>query len=131
MDGDQARALNLHKDQFLKSLESNKDAEQEADWFIERLTYLPGDVWPERWLIETLKSADIDGLEQLLHVSKEELSTYLDVAASASKHNEVYNLARSLSLDPTNVYHFSATWLLSKGNNDFQRIWEIINRFLS
>jgi predicted ATPase len=131
MDGDQAHSLNLHKSQFLKSLESNKDAEQEVEWLMRRLAFLPGNVWPEKWLIETLRSVDVSGLAELLHISKEELSSYVDDAASASKHNEVYNLAKNLSLDPIHVYYVSAAWLLSEGNADFQPIYEIVNSFLS
>jgi len=131
MDGDQAHALNLHKNQFLKALESNKDAAREADWFIQRLAFLPGNTWPERWLIETLKSVDIVGFDELLNVSKEELSTYINTAVSASKGNEIYTLSKSLSLELANIYYLSATWLLKKGNNDFQPIYEILHKFLS
>ncbi len=130
MDGDQAHALDLHKSQFLKSLESSKDAEQEAEWFMQRLAFLPGNVWPEKWLIETLKSVDISGLAKLLHTSEEELLTYIDDASNALKHNEIYILAQNLSLDPANIYYVSAVWLLGMGNNDFKPIHEIIDRFL-
>ncbi|MBI4643310.1 MAG: AAA family ATPase [Deltaproteobacteria bacterium] len=57
MDGDQAAKIRHHMKKFLEALENSKDTEKEIEWFEQRLVFLPGKTWPEKWLIQTLRSS--------------------------------------------------------------------------
>ena len=131
MDGDKASSVNVHKAHFLDDLESYEDREKTIEWFSQRLAFLPGDTWPERWLMDAIMSMDINGLCDLLQVPKEELSLYLAQARNAGKHDEFYNLAQNLCLEATNVFLIATRWVSKQKRDDFIQIHETINKYLS
>ena len=130
MDGDQKHSIDHHKKNFIKALESSKDHDKEIEWFTERLSVLPGDIWPEKWLIQSLQSMDTAELASLLAVPKEELCSYIDEAAGAEEHNEINILAKRLSLDPMHIFRTAACCLARSDNDYFRPIHETIERFL-
>ena len=130
LDGDQANQINQHKDLFLKMLESIEDGEKEPIWFMERIAFLPGNTWPEKWLIQTLRSIDICELAKRLNVSEAEFLSYVDEANSASKHCELDTLANKLSLDSVSLCNISGRWLKEIGNSDISPINEIFEKYL-
>jgi energy-coupling factor transporter ATP-binding protein EcfA2 len=130
MDGDQSSSIQMHEDHFIKALETSKDRRVEAQWFRERLLFLPGKTWPEKWLILSLKAANITGLAEIFRVSEEELSSYIDEAETAGKHNEMYSLAQSLSLDSVYVRCTIAQRVAEDTIDDFYMLMESISRLL-
>lgn len=130
MDGDQAVLIEQHSDHFINALELSKDRPQEIEWFKDRLSFLPGNVWPEKWIMQTLKSLDIDSLAITFKISKHELYFYIDEALTAGKHNEFYSLAKSLSLDIQDVCCTVARWLSQNIPDEFSKLNEIIKSLL-
>lgn len=130
MDGDKAGQMNIHIEKFQGALEITRDREKEIEWFKDRIEFLPGNTWPERWLIHTLQSIDITDLAEILLIPKEELSSYIDEATSAKKHDEIYLLAKNLSLDPEHVLSMVAQWLSHVRHDDFALIEQKIRTFL-
>lgn len=130
MDGDQTGSIDLHEKHFAEALESSKARDKETEWFRQRLAFLPGSTWPEKWLIQSLQSTDINELPSLLGVPKEELCSYIDEAAGAVEHNEINILAGRLSLDSMYIFRTAACWLAGSKNDDFRLICATVEGFL-
>ena len=68
------------------------------DWFKKNITYLPGDTWPEAWLIQ--KSENIlENLSIAIGADSDALKDFLEYSLQAGKHNEFYELAKHSGLD--------------------------------
>ncbi len=130
MDGDQSDSHNMHINQFIKALEATTNREEDSEWFSKRLGFLPGDTWPERWLIEMLLSLDISELAKRFNVPTTELLLYIKQAKNAGEHNEFFSLATSLYLDTETTYLFTAEWVVKQKSTEFDKIGEIIRRYL-
>lgn len=111
LDGDQSNSEKTHITNFINALEKSTDKSKEESWFKERLLYLPGTTWPEKWIIEQLKVIDTKKLADIFKCSDEKLNSYIDEALTAEKHNELFNLSKSLFLDVEYVKGTIASWL--------------------
>lgn len=130
LDGDQSSSTSIHLSNFMKALESSKDEEEEKNWLQERLYFLPGGTWPEKWLMEQLRDLDTEKLADLLKCSEDELETYVDEALTAEKHNELYNLSKNLSLDVDYVKGTVTNWLSMEIESEFSSIISAIKKYL-
>lgn len=130
LDGDQSSSEKVHISNFLNALESSKDKEAEVAWFKERLLYLPGNTWPEKWVIEQLKILDTKELADLFKCSDEELNSYIDEALTAEKHNELYSLSKNLSLGIEYVNGTIASWLACEIEKEFSGLISSIKKYL-
>lgn len=130
LDGDQSSSTSVQVANFMKALENSKDKDAEEKWFKERLFYLPGGIWPEKWVVTQLKSLNTEGLACLLKCSEEELDTYVEEALTAEKHNELYNLSKNLSLNLEYVKGTVASWLSSEVAAEFSDIINGIKKYL-
>lgn len=83
-DGDQRKLFNDNLN-HARSMAELTDAEFET-WFTERVAYLPGDTWPEAWLLEANQEF-IESLADLLFVDQHLLAGYLEYGLQAGKHN--------------------------------------------
>ncbi len=130
LDGDQSSLSSTHLDNFMKALEAIRDKSMEEQWFNERLLYLPGDTWPEKWMVDQLLKLDIRDLANLLKCSVDELTAFLEEAKTAGKHNELYSLGKSLSLDAGHLTNTIARWLAAANNAEFSQLLAAINETL-
>lgn len=113
LDGDQAASQSDALKSLEKSCEPSTDEEKEKvqNWGSDRMYYLPGKEWPERWLVRQAiekvanpSFAPADELASLWGLSnKGELMAALSDANSAEKHKEFFELANSVELDMTRV----------------------------
>lgn len=131
MDGDQARSIDLHKKHFAEAIESSRHPERDAEWFSQRLVFLPGSTWPEKWLIRSIRATDISELASLVAVPEEKLSSYLAEAASAAAHDEINILAERLSLDAMYVLRTAACCLARTEYGEIRPICTAVEGFLS
>lgn len=95
-DGDQKvkETSNLQHAQKM----AEKTADDFDDWFRAHITYLPGDTWPETWIIQ--KSAEISGsLTALTGTDINSLTDILEYGLQAGKHNEFFEISKHLGLD--------------------------------
>ena len=102
-DGDQ-RKLEKENLNHARSMAELTDAGFEQ-WFQERITYLPGETWPESWLIQN-NQEHVDGLADLLYTDKNWLVEILEYALQAGKHNEFYELSKHLNLEKHQCIQF-------------------------
>ena len=82
--------------------ESSNDKEEVKKWLKSRMLYLPGNTWPERWLIDRLMEK-IDVASHLFNVEADELSDILKTARGSEKHKEIYVIASLIGLDEAYV----------------------------
>lgn len=130
LDGDQSSSTSTHLSNFMKALESNKDKDEEENWFQERLYFLPGDTWPEKWIMEQLRELDTEKLADLLKCSEDELETYVEEALTTEKHNELYSLSKNLSLDIDYVKGTVTNWLSLEIDSEFSAVISAIQKYL-
>lgn len=130
LDGDQSSSTSIHLANFIKALEASKDKDKEESWFQERLYCLPGNTWPEKWIIEQLRDLDTEKLAALLKCSVDEFETYIEEALTAEKHNELYSLSKNLSIDIDYVKGTVASWLSLEVESEFSFIIAAIQKYL-
>ena len=69
-----------------------------------RMSYLPGETWPEKYLLEkVLEQDDFSTLEDW-GVDNNDIKRYCNEAISSGKHNEFYTLGQRLGMDKQLVY---------------------------
>jgi len=95
-DGDQKVKESDNLDHAKKMAENpGSDFKQ---WYGERTGYLPGDTWPEAWLIQ--KAIEAKELASVALSSDEDaVIGILEYGLQAGKHNEFYEVAQNVGLD--------------------------------
>ncbi len=131
LDGDQSSSINTHVSNFIKALEASKDKTTEENWFRKRLYFLPGDTWPEKWLMEQITQLEIGELADLLKCSENELYSYAEEAMAEGKHNEIYSMRINLSLDVNYLTSTITRWLTTELETDFSDLISGIKKYLS
>ncbi|KKL06802.1 hypothetical protein LCGC14_2592390 [marine sediment metagenome] len=89
-DGDQKRLQTENIKHAFKMTERS-DVNTFDVWIKERITYLPGDKWPERWLVQESLN-NLVGLSLLIGIDEGELRDICNKGLSAGKHNEFYEI---------------------------------------
>lgn len=100
LDGDKRQSYDQQIQQIKRHLETRIDNDEE---FLEvirpRLCYIPGDEWPELSMIKyVLAVDDKQGLATSWDIAVDEVTSYLEQAITAGKHQEFYSLSKSISL---------------------------------
>lgn len=95
-DGDQAakESDNIsHARKMAERVRSDFD-----DWFKKHAMYLPGDTWPEAWLLQKASEV-LDALALLLGAEPDDLQEFIEYGLQAGKHNEFHEVAKHLGLE--------------------------------
>lgn len=95
-DGDQRKKEGDNVGHARKMAE-NPDVDFDG-WAKARMAYLPGDVWPEKWLMQMGKAIAAD-LALLVGSDADAVVEALDAGTRAGKHNEVYTAGKELGLE--------------------------------
>jgi predicted ATPase len=94
-DGDQ-RAKNGANFGHAKNMTENP-GEDFKDWYNARIAYLPGDTWPESWIVQ--KAIEASGIAAgTLAVEPDEMQGIFEYGLQAGKHNEFYEIAQHVGL---------------------------------
>lgn len=96
LDGDKRKNDKKARKQVLSHLESRTDSDLEQ-WLDKRLFYLPGDEWPEKFLLTCAEKLILKELSEIWQVEEERLEEFLDMAIVAGKHNEFFTLGKKVS----------------------------------
>ncbi len=99
LDGDKKNSFNETKTIFCNALETLTMNEELDNWLNQRLEYLPGDTWPESWILNEIKKSECLFLCPLINIEKTKLIGYIEEALLSGKHNEFYTLAKKVNLD--------------------------------
>ncbi|AKB26636.1 hypothetical protein MSMTP_3167 [Methanosarcina sp. MTP4] len=134
LDGDKYSKLVSLCNQFLKMLENAGDKEVAESYVKERLKFLPGDTWPEKWIFSELKQKYGSELaaELSLDDSLDEvrLSGYLDEAIRAGKHNEFQTICQRTNLGMSDVKNLFCRSAVKCNKESFEEIKVCILSFL-
>lgn len=95
-DGDQRKKEGNNIDHARRMAE-NPEGDFD-DWVKTRMGYLPGDVWPEAWLMKVGKGV-VDDLSALVGADSDSVAEALDKGAKAGKHSELFTAGKELGLE--------------------------------
>lgn len=94
-------------------------------WFTARVGYLPGENWPELWLLR--RAAQMPStLSRLLNVEEAEFLQAIENALHAGKHKELFEFARQLGLERDHCLHILATSAMQEFDDEFSSLVEKI-----
>lgn len=94
-DGDQ-QALADNNFNHAKNMAENAGPEFKQ-WYTERVTYLPGDTWPEAWIVQKAIEAS-EAAATALSVDADEIKAVLEYGLQAGKHSEFFEIGRNIGL---------------------------------
>lgn len=95
-DGDQ-RAKEVDNRAHAKSMCENPQGDFDA-WFSSHISYLPGDSWPENWLVQRASDC-LEDLAASLSCELDTLKEILEYGLQAGKHNEFYEISKQLGME--------------------------------
>jgi hypothetical protein len=100
LDGDQrTRKKGLVKT-FIEAFEVRNSAldQRRGEWLEPRIEFLPGNEWPEKWIVSALTSASANDLDQEYGLMVGDRARLLRQALAAGKHNEFHELGQRLQM---------------------------------
>lgn len=100
LDGDQASRAAAHSKVFAGALEKDPNIASAKDWLSKHLFFLPGDTWPERWIVNRLLGdAGLEAISAEFGIDIDTTRQELESALHAEKHSELYQLSESFALE--------------------------------
>ena len=126
LDGDQRAHAPKHRRYFLGLCEAANDDTDATEWMDDRLSFLPGDSWPEWWILTAVNAYELEDLADSLGVSEGELSELIETAVSAGKHKEFASLADQLCLPTDEVCGVICKWIAVAEPESFVDVKECI-----
>ena len=134
LDGDKQ----LEKTKAIKQMKAKMEKQIDCtykefeDFFSKRLQYLPGNVWPEKYLIdEALKQDQHEVLCNAWSVSENEVVIFLEQASVAGKHHEFHSLSDNLHLSAEQVRADIVRFYKQTHNEDISNLERKINELLN
>lgn len=100
LDGDQVVKIKENLACGRRMLE--KPAQDFEKWFTDRVYYLPGDTWPESWLVQRCKDIS-QQVSSALGIEQSEVSDIMEYALQAGKHNEFHEIGTNVGLQRSHV----------------------------
>lgn len=126
-DGDQRTKSTTNFDHARKMAERVR-SDFEA-WYADRVAYLPGDSWPELWLLR--RAAQIpDTLAKLFGTEVIDLRNAIDTGLHADKHKELFEMAKQLGLERGPCLHLLATAVMREFDDEYTDVVQRIQRRL-
>lgn len=98
LDGDQVRKTKHNLHQFLSSI-NDINLDEATNWFNDRVHYLPGNSWPEAWLLGTRGNSTFECFNTELGLTQSQTTEILDAGLRAGKHNEIFEVASRINYD--------------------------------
>lgn len=133
LDGDQRRNHKSSVGKVKRCLEGRFVCtdEEMSEWVTCRLRYLPGDTWPEKWLIkQSVAATDYSRLEQDWGGDGTVIRSCLGDASRARKHSEFYSLEQRLHRDQDSLRSDLIRFVKTECAQEFQQMQEEINGML-
>lgn len=130
LDGDKSTQIPSLYNSFLNLLE-NIDDKYVAESFIEdRLKFLPGKTWPEKWVFLEIKQKYVAELATELSMDEALLNEYLDDSLRAGKHNEFYTMSKKTNLNVSSIKTLFCKSAVKCNKDEFGEIERSILNFL-
>lgn len=130
LDGDKRTKTVSLCNQFISMLESVDDKDTAEAYIKERLNFLPGDTWPEKWILSEIKMKYVPELSAEFSIDETLLHAYLDEALRAGKHNEFHTISGRTNLDESDIKSSFCRNAAKCNKEEFEKIEESILKFL-
>lgn len=127
-DGDQRKLETKNRTHTRNTIQN--PGENFVDWFNERVSYLPGETWPEAWAIKKSKE-NIDHLANIFNIDIDSLSDALNTGEKAEKHKELYEIGKLTGLNRDICLHNLSLHLAQTAKAEFKEIIERVSYVLS
>lgn len=124
-DGDQKIKERQNLDHAFSMAESS-DKESFKSWAMKKFTYLPGDTWPESWLVQKCTES-IEELAKLLSIDANELEDILERGLEAGKHNEFKEIGVLVGLEEMDTLNRFCINVAQQHHDDFLEIVKFFN----
>ncbi|MFA5353362.1 MAG: ATP-binding protein [Thermodesulfovibrionales bacterium] len=95
-DGDQ-RAKEVDNLEHAKNMCESPKSDFSV-WFTDHIDYLPGETWPEAWLVQRASEC-LPSLAPVVSCESDMLKDTLEYGLQAGKHNEFYEIAKQLGME--------------------------------
>lgn len=127
-DGDQRTKASNNRNLTLRTSEkADKDFE---NWFNSRTEYLPGDTWPELWIMQKCRETP-DTLSTISSTEKNDLLHIIDSGIRAGKHKEFHEVAKLLGVSIEHALFMFCSSISITHKNIFSDIIEKISSQLN
>jgi hypothetical protein len=128
-DGDQSKNVKAIKSNYINDLETFDDKAKEEEWLDSKIIFLPGQEWPEKWIL--LNSLKL--VKELAVVNKcapDELAEIIETALHADKHAEFYEMGERLNVQPEVLLDRISIVLTQELPDEFDLILTKVNSLL-
>lgn len=99
------------------------------DWFTSRIAYLPGENWPELWLLKRATQIPVT-LSKIFGTEKDDLLAAIERGLHAGKHKELFEMAKHLGIDRGLCLNLLATAVVQEFHDEFTDLVAGIQRLL-
>lgn len=127
-DGDQ-RALERDNVGHAEKM-SEKPGEAFKTWITSKFQYLPGESWPEAWIVQKCKEVP-EATALALGIDIDQVAEILEYALQAGKHNEFHEIATQVGLSKERCLGLLCNVLCSNLPDEFDEIRQTINQQLN
>lgn len=99
------------------------------EWVKERIAYLPGDTWPEAWIVQKCKETP-DSTSAILALEDDQVQETLEYGLQAGKHKEFYEIAKNVGLERTQCLQLLTTSVCTNFPSEFAELSQKIASIL-
>lgn len=129
-DGDQLAKEKYNLTHGYKMTESTDNELEIKGWMKSKMVYLPGETWPESWMIQKC-SESLDILSKFLGVPESELDEILEQGLEAGKHNEFNTIGNCIGLEEQDVLTKFCMTINMCHSHEFKNLTQSINDHLN
>ncbi len=106
-----------------------KTKEDFDEWYKSRINYLPGETWPEAWLIQRASEC-VSSLSSVLSCDENALIDILEYGLQAGKHNEFYEIAKQLGIERDMCLQLVTMVVVNNFQDQFKSLMSHIQKLL-
>jgi predicted ATP-dependent endonuclease of OLD family len=127
-DGDQ-KPKEKHNKKHTHKVSEKNDLDFDT-WFSSRTEYLPGEAWPELWILQRCQE-NLENLSKITNTEPDHLSDVIEYGIGAGKHNEFHEVAKHLGITREQALYMFCTNISQCHNATFNPIIQKISTILS
>lgn len=128
-DGDQAAKEKANLAHGCSMTESNDSHEDIKNWMRGRIEYLPGETWPESWVVQKC-SESLGVLSSLIGVGEDALVDIIELGLEAGKHNEFNAIGFAVGLEGQDALSRFCMVISQSHSDEFDGIIQSLQRRL-
>lgn len=111
---------------FVDSLENSTEEKSAKKWIKERLNFLPGKEWPEKWILDKTLEKDKEYLVDHLGCGEENIVQIIKKGLRSGKHNEFYTISKEIELEENYIRQIFIDNLAKNHGKIFKEVRSII-----